>query len=212
MEKQTMTIHRALVDLKMIDAKITKSIGEIEPIGMYQKDKLINGLTKVGEFEKKAKSKLQSIQDLIERKCKIKNTIVEANAITEVEINGEKMTIADAINFKNIIIFKKMLVETLTKKSNSVKALFIRENERISGIALDNAKIMLGKQGDDKIKPVDEDVKNIIEPFLKRNLYHLSDVLEIEVLLEKLNIEIDEFVAEVDSVLSEINSITLIEI
>ena len=44
MEK--MTIHRALSELKLIDAKIEKGIAAINPTGMYQKDKLVNGQIK----------------------------------------------------------------------------------------------------------------------------------------------------------------------
>ena len=71
---------------------------------------------------------------------------------------------------------------------------------------------MIGKQGDDSVKPNDEDVKNIVEPFVKRNEFHLVDPLKIEETIEQLQIEVDEFEVEVDAVLSEINALTEIEI
>ena len=122
------------------------------------------------------------------------------------------MTIADAINFKTVIAVKKMLIAQLTKKHNAVKARFTQENEKVNNVALENAKIMIGKQGDDRVKPNDEDVKNIVEPFVKRNEFHLVDPLKVEELTEKLQNEVNEFEAEVDAVLSEINAITVIEI
>ena len=206
-----MTIHRALAELKLIDSKIEKAISVIEPTGIMQVNKLVNNFYKKEDFENDAKSKFQSVIDLIERKNKIKSAIVTTNGVTEVNISGIKMTIADAINFKSIIVFKKNLIETLIKKHNAIKSKFIIENEKIEKIALENAKIMIGKEGDNKVKPTDEDVKNIIEPFIKRNEFHLVDPLKVEQLTEKLQKEVSDFEVEVDAVLSEVNAITIIE-
>ena len=207
-----MTIHRALSELKLIDARIEKAINLVEPTGLMQLDKLVNGFIRKDEFEKDVKSKFQSVLDLIERKNSIKSAIVKANGTTTVKIGEKTMTIADAINFKTVIAVKKNLIARLTQKHNSVKAKFIQDNEKINNVALENAKIMIGKQGDDKVKPTDEDVKNIVEPFIKRNEFHLIDPLKVEDLAETLQLEVDEFEAEVDAVLSEINAITIIEI
>lgn len=212
METETMTIHRALVELKLIDSKIEKKINVIEPLGVNQEGRLINGLIEVEKFKTDAKRQLQSVKDLINRKCKIKSAIVQANGVTKIKISDKEMTIADAINFKNVIELKTKLIERLEDRSRKVKGLFIKENERVNQVALDNAKIMIGKQGDDGVKATDEDVKAIIEPFVKRNEYHLSDPLDADKLIEDLNTEVDNFTAEVDAVLSEINAITIIEV
>jgi hypothetical protein len=211
MKNEKMTIHRALAELKLIDSKIEKAISVIEPTGVMQANKPVSGFYKKEDFETEAKAKFQSVVDLIERKNKIKSAIVTANGVTQVEISGVKMTIADAINFKSVVVFKKNLIATLIKKHNSVKSKFTVENEKVNNVALENAKIMIGKQGDDRVKPTDEDVKNIVEPFVKRNEFHLVDPLEVEKLTEKLQNEVNNFEVEVDAVLSEINAITVIE-
>ena len=46
MKKETMTIHRALSELKLIDAKIEKSIEAIEPVGLMLDGKLVNDFHK----------------------------------------------------------------------------------------------------------------------------------------------------------------------
>ena len=212
MEKTKMTIHRALSELKLIDARIEKAINVVEPTGLMQLNKPVNGFYAKDDFEKDVKAKFQSVSDLIERKNSIKSAIVKANGETTVTIGEKTMTIADAINFKTVIAVKKMLIAQLTKKHNAVKARFTQENEKVNNVALENAKIMIGKQGDDRVKPNDEDVKNIVEPFVKRNEFHLVDPLKVEELTEKLQNEVNEFEAEVDAVLSEINAITVIEI
>ena len=212
MEKTKMTIHRALSELKLIDARIEKAINLVEPTGLMQLEKPVNGFYTKDEFEENVKAKFQSVTDLIERKNAIKSAIVKANGITMVEVTEKKMTIADAINFKTVIVVKKDLINRLASKHKTVIAKFIKENEKVNNIALENAKIMIGKQGDDRVKPTDEDVKNIIEPFVKRNELHLVDPLKVDELTEKLQIEVDEFETEVDAILSEINAITVIEI
>lgn len=207
-----MTIHRALAELKLIDSRIAKGITLIDPVAIMQKDKLVNGHKTKEEFISDTKSKMQSSLDLIERKNNIKSAIVEANGKTIVTVGGAKMTIADAINFKNVIAVKKSLIESLTNKHRSVLTRFNIENDKINTVALENAKIMLGKQGDDRVKPTDDDVNAIVGPFVKRNEYHLIDPLSVETLIETLQNEVDNFEVEVDAVLSEINAITKIEI
>ena len=207
-----MTIHRALAELKLIDSRIEKAINVVEPTGLMQLGKPVNGFYKKEDFETEVKSKYQSVTDLINRKNSIKSAIVKANGTTNISIGGKSMTIADAINFKTVILVKKNLILQLSRKHNAIKAKFNSENEKINNVALENAKIMIGKQGDDRVKPNDEDVKNIVEPFVKRNEFHLVDPLKIEELVEKLQNEVDEFEVEVDAVLSEINALTEIEI
>lgn len=209
MEK--MTIHRALSELKLIDARIEKAIDQVEPAGVMQKDKLVNGLYPKEAFEKDTRAKFQSVTDLIDRKIKIKSAIVSVNGKTTVTVADRNMTIADAITFKTVVLLKQNLVDALKVKYGKVKGKFLTENEKINAVALENAKIMIGKQGDDRIKPTDDDVRAIVEPFVKRNEFHLVDPLDAEKLIDKMQAEIDDFTSEVDAVLSEINAVTLIE-
>tara|TARA_R100000655_G_scaffold35401_1_gene68855 strand:- start:821 stop:1465 length:645 start_codon:yes stop_codon:yes gene_type:complete len=212
MELQKMTIHRALSELKLIDARIEKAISLVNPTGLMQLGKPVNGFTSKEDFDKEAIAKYQSVTDLIGRKRAIKSAIVKANGETLVKIGSREMTIADAINFKTVIAVKKSLIDSLTRKHNLVRSNFIKENEKVNNVALENAKIMIGKQGDDRVKPTDNDVKNIVEPFIKRNEFHLVDPLGVEKLIENLQTEVDEFEAEVDAVLSEINAITIVHV
>ena len=210
--KTQITIHRALAELKLIDARISKAISIIEPTCLIQNEKLVRRFETKSDFEKSTKEKYQSVIGLIQRKVDIKSAIVKANGSTEVKVGEKAMTIADAINFKSVIEMKKNLISQLTHKHNTVKTDFIQGNEKINDVALENAKIMIGKQGDDRVKATDTDIKNIVEPFIKRNEFHLVDPLSIEKLIETMQNEVDEFETEVDSVLSEINATTFIEI
>ena len=207
MEK--MTIHRALSELKLIDARIEKAISAIKPTGVTQKNKLVNQFYKKEDFEKEARAKFQSVNDLIERKNKIKSAIVKANGVTKVEINGKKMTISDAINFKQVIDFKKKLIATLEQKHRSAKDTAETNNKQVEDNALRLAEAALQK---DNVKINDGDAVAITEPYLTKNEFHLVDPLNFDKLVEEVQTEVNDFESEVDAVLSEINAVTVIEI
>lgn len=207
--KESMTIHRALAELKLIDARIESAIAAIEPTGNMQKGKLVNMYYSLEDFEKNAKARFQSVNDLMERKTKIKSSIVRANGVTKVTIGGVEMTIADAINFKGIVSFKKRLIDNLKSKHAHAKAVTEKNNVNVEANALRLAEAALQK---DNVKLGDNDAVAITEPYLDKNRFSLVDPLKVEELVEKLTTEVNAFETEVDAVLSEINAITTIEI
>src|SRR5690554_4907003 len=98
-----MTITRGLSELKLINDRIQRKINDARfAVGNKNNNKKIDGMT-IEEFNKNAKSQYQSIQDLIERRKKIKSAIVDSNAKTVVTIAGKEMTVASAIERKESI-------------------------------------------------------------------------------------------------------------
>jgi hypothetical protein len=114
MEK--MTIHRALSELKLIGLRIEKAIDQFNPSGIMQKEKLVNGVHTQEHFTATVTENYQSVNALIDRRNKIKSAIVTANSNTKCSVGGKEMTIAEAINYKAIVLFKKKLIETMAKK------------------------------------------------------------------------------------------------
>lgn len=209
MEKQKMTIHRALSELKLIDSKIEKQIAEIVPTGIFQKGKLINGFMQEKDFEEAAKSKYQSVTDLIGRKNAIKSAIVQANGITQVTVGEKQMTIADAINFKAVVKFKKQLVARLKQLHQGAVANLNKNNEIVEQNVQNLLAAALGK---DSVKADAKDVDSIRKPFLDANEFHLFDPLEVAKKVEAMEQEVGNFEMEVDAALSEINAVTFIEV
>jgi len=207
MEK--ITIHRALAELKLIGNRIEKGIEEVIPTGIVQKGKLVNGHTKQEDFEQNAKTRYQSVIDLIDRRNKIKSAIVKANGETTMKIAGEEMTIADAINFKASIQYQKKLVEATKKKHKATLAQLEKNNATIDLNAIEFAKVALGKK---EVKINDTDVQSVIAPYLDNNSFSLVDSMGFEKVIKVLEDKIESFEAEVDAALSEINAITFIEI
>ncbi len=208
-EKQKMTLHRALSELKLIDSKIEKQTAQLNVIGIYQKGKLVNQTTLQADFDKDAKADMQSILDLIERKAVIKSAVVEANSTTRLTIAGKEVTIADAINFKANIKFKKALIERLKGLYNSYVATLNRNNE----VVKQNVQNLLTASfGKDAATQNANAVESIQKPYMDANEFHLSDPIEADKKQKALQEEVSNFEVEVDSCLSEINSITFIEV
>lgn len=209
MTKQKMTIHRALSELKLIDSKIEKQINEIVPSGIYQKGKLINNYVKEEDFSTSAKSKFDSVNDLIARKNAIKSAIVEANGVTKVKVSEKEMTIADAINFKAAIKFKKKLIETLKARQQQAVAQLNQQNTIVEQNV---QRILEATFGKENVKAGKDDVESVRKPYMEANEFHLFDPLKVAEKVEAIEKEVGDFEMEVDSVLSEINAVTFIEV
>jgi hypothetical protein len=206
MEK--MTIHRALSELKLIDAKIEKAIAGITPTGMHQKEKLVNGQVTQEQFAKDAQGYYDQALDLMRRKTAIKSAIVQSNGTAQVTVGGKQMSVADAINAKVIVKFKKRLIQYLTERSRSVVAGMNNNNSMVQQNLQKLLEVALGK---DAVKADGADVQNIRKPYLEANEFHLFDPLKVEDKIKELEKEIGDFEADVDAVLSESNAVTFIE-
>lgn len=211
MEKKQMTIHRALSELKLIDARIDKSISNLEPCIPNQKGQKIAGYLTEEEFNKNAQADFQSINDLIKRKASIKSEIVASNAVTFVKIGGLDYRVADAIAFKTIVESRIKLANQLRSKLNQVTAAINKGNEQIkknSDTILANAL----NGADNAMKADKTTIDNITKPYLDANIYYMVDPLKAQERIAELEKETDAFRSEVDAVLSESNAITLINI
>jgi hypothetical protein len=206
MEK--MTIHRGLAELKLIDAKIGKQIEQTIPSGIKQKDKKVFNVIEEEEFAKKAQSGYDSVLTLIDRKNKIKCAIVKKNADTIVKIGDNEMTIADAINFKTLIDFKKQLIYSMRQKHNKALSDLEKNNAIVDQNCQRVIEVTFGK---DNVRVQPSDIESVKKPFMEQNQYHLVDPLKIDDKLNELEKDVITFETEVDAVLSEINAITIIE-
>lgn len=108
-----MTITRALAELKLLDKRINRTINEASFGGLTVGKKISAGFNNAEEIESRAKSDLQSVQDLIKRRNDVKSAIVVSNATTEVEIAGVRMTVAEAIERKTSIVYDHGLLAKL---------------------------------------------------------------------------------------------------
>lgn len=210
MTKEKMSLHRALSELKLIDSKIEKKILTLEVTSFKQKDKPIKGYKDETEFNLDAKAKLQSINDLIERKAKIKNAVVAGNAKTKFTVAEKTMTIADAITYKANIGIRKQLLDKLKGDLNASRETIETGNTKVEQNVHQLLTVTFQGKELSTIGEVDQDA--VRKPFEEANLLYLVDPLKIEAVIDNMEDEIDSFEVDIDSALSEINAITNIEI
>jgi hypothetical protein len=206
MEKQ-ITVHQALSELKMYDNRIDKLILGYTPISMKRQDDTKVDNMSLTEFEAKATSTWDQIQALINNKVAIKKAIVDSNAKTEVEIAGKKMTVADAITLKSLILKKKALVRHCNSKIAALKGSMNLKNEK----AATEIEQTINGRGE-KTATNSEEYKAIYASLERIKKYDIYDPAKIEERVQELEKEIEEFESNVDHVLSTSNAVTFIKV
>lgn len=208
---ETMLVTQGLNELKTLDARINRAISEANfVIASKNVDKNAKpGVTKE-DFSKDAVSAVQSINDLIERREKIKAAIIASNSVTEVEIAGEKMTVAKAIDTKKSIDYKMYLLSKMKDEYNTALATVNKANQRIDMSIDALITTTYGKEGKEKVSESDYDA--IAKPYKLANEVTLVDPLKIKEKIDALEKYIEDFKANVDAQLQISNCITTIEI
>jgi len=200
------SITRSLVELKTIDGRITKIIDG--GVFMAYKTKYKNTRYNEEDFKKSATADYQSLTDLIKRRDQIKNAIVLSNATTLVEIAGIKMTVSQAIEFKNTIAYKSALLATLKHQRQMVIIEVDAHRQKVQNKVDENVRIICGKDA----KPDAATLKMVTDAITAGDPIEVYDPFNLDKVIESLEREIEDFRANVDFVLSESNAITLINI
>ena len=211
MTTEKMTIHKALSELKVMDARIEKSIGEgTYCIANKHSNEKIKGVA-VSEYTEIMRGYYNKATDLIKRRNAIKRAVVLSNAITKVKVNDVEYTVAEAIEMKNHgIEYDQLLLDTLWEQYNRAQAEILRQNGR----DLDDRaeRYVEGLYGSKEGKINTEDFEKTKATFIKENSYELLDPVGILNKIELLEEKIDKFTSEVDSALSTSNAVTEIVI
>ena len=202
-----MTIHRALAELKLLDKRINKLISESPHYCLPKKkeDKTI-GNDILGVYYEKVEGNFDSTISLIKRREQIKSKIMYSNAVTKVVVVGEEMTIAEAIERKNNIKYKEQLLNRLKTDLCYAKNQVEDANSKLSDRLESFLKVTLGDN------PSPKEIETISKMFMDKNEVVLYDPIHIENKISQLEKEIEEFLMEVDFILSESNSKTTIEL
>ncbi len=203
-----LTITRGLAELKLLDARIRKTINEAGFIGVVVGDKTVRGYTTNEEFVRKAEASLQSARDLTRRRNAIKAAIVVSNATTHVTIAGKRMTVAEAIERKNSIAYEEALLGQMRMQYTAAVAEMEHKNTETRA-RLD--RLLEANFGKDA-KAKDSEYDAIAKPFMAQNEAKLLDPLKLKSVIDQLYDEIEGFKSEVDFVLAESNTLTKITI
>jgi hypothetical protein len=200
-----MSVHRALRELKTLDKRINNSLQSIDFVVDVVGNKQPKGYNKVEDYENEVKSKYTQIQDLIKLRNLIKREIILSNATTKITINNIEMTVAEAIEMKSSIDYKKSLLLKLQLDYRNAINEVERKNNNFES-RLNSYLESIGKN----TKLQDEETKKQIKTFTDNNEAKLLDTLLIKKEINKLQEEIEVFESEVDLVLSESNAVTIL--
>ena len=211
MTKETMTIHKALSELKIIDDRIGKAMGttSFAKINRHNNAK-IDGKT-INEYKDIVNAAYAKTCDLINRRNAIKRAVVQSNAVATVKINGVAYTVAEAIDMKQTgMLHYQVLLEKLTTEWAHCRS----EIEKRNGDKLvkDAETYVTGLLGSKEGKTNISDFEEATKAYMSANAYDIVSPLNMTELISELTDKIDSFTSEVDSALSVSNAITEITI
>lgn len=214
MTHETMTIHKALAELKTMDDRISKAINAVTyTMAIKHSAEKINGIP-IADFKENIKSGYQKVQSLILRRDAMKRAVVMSNATTKVKVGNAEYTVAEAIEMKNHgMEYKK----TLRQKIVSDYQMASSELERNSGEAIEKRaeqyvlSVIQAQPKESKMAVDSDAMKALRKDYITNNTYDLIDPLDVTKVMEALMDEITEFETEVDAALSVSNAVTVIE-
>jgi len=204
---QTMSIHRALAELKTYDDRISRAMRADFIIANKRSNDKIKGKS-ISEVVQQIKGSFASYFALTENQRRIKAAVVLSNANTKVMISGIEYTVAEAIERKAKLHHDETFLKVL-------KNQFLTQNEKVED---ENEKLLQKLEsylqsilGDKEKRTVDE-IAAHTKAFEDRNKFELIDPSDIAKQIEQLDQTIMSFKTVVDYVLSESNATTFIEV
>lgn len=201
------SITRALTELKTLDGRITKAINK--PFIHCKVGGRVAGTSKTEqEVNDEAKQDFQSYHDLMERRNKIKCAIVKSNATTMVEVGDKVMTVAEAIERKTSVRMEEEMLNQLKSQYKRMQSNVEQHNAQINNKLSEMIQVNLSK--DRKVS--EDDYKMIAKPFLEQNEASLVDPLKLNVIINSMEKDIEDFKLNVDFALSEVNALTKVQI
>jgi hypothetical protein len=209
-----MSITQGLAELKLLDKRIKNLIEDnVDGIDGPYCFRFIAVNTKASQVDaeklkKDAQAAYQSFNALVKRRDQIKRAIIMKNATTSVRIGTWEGTVAEAIEQKSSMAYKRTLLYNMKKQVADVTERLKTEQKTISD-RLD--RLLASEMGKD-MKTNPETVSLLSASFEANNKITLLDPLESGKVIKALDEEIETFTTNVDWVLSEANSKTLITV
>lgn len=210
MNTETMTVHKALAELKVLGSRIDSAImnGDFVKTKKNNQEK-VSGKT-VDKFKSDAKDSYQKASDLIRRRNAIKDALNVSNATTKVKIGEAEYTVVEAIDKKNHgMDYYKSLRDRLIQQYTKAKTDCEKHN---SALQDKGEQFVAGMMGNRDVKTNGAEFDEAVNIYIKSNSMEMIDPLSIESKIEELDNMINAFLTEVDAALSVSNALTTITI
>lgn len=210
MNKEKMTVHMALTEMKTMSKRIQKRIDMMNPIGTKTASATNVFGINVDEFKDSVKSEEESVLDLIARQNAIKAALYEYNTTTKITVAGKEMTVAHALWMKEYGMASK---QALLMKYEKAYANASEKLNEANGPALDKA----AERAADvvyasKDKSESEEYLKMCESYKRNHQLVYVDPLDLQKRITELSEEIETFLAEVDARIQTANAITELDI
>lgn len=214
MTKEVMTIHKALAELKTIDARISRAVRDCKYATVNKHVNAKIGGDTVEEYRKEQERLHQSACDLINRRNAIKRAVVLSNATAMVTIEGKQYTVAEAIDMKNNgMSGKQLMLNQMVAQLRVAEMDLERKNgDELQMRADTHIKNTYGNQAD--LSKLTDEMRADREKFIQQQTCDLilPMGMDLKKVIKELEAEITGFMLEVDAALSVSNATTSIEI
>lgn len=209
--KETMTIHKALSELKILNSRIENQINDTTFVFSNKHNNTkVNGKP-IADVISSIRDNYKSIRTLINRRNAIKRAVINSNAVTKVEIGGKQYTVAEAIDMKSAGLGSFSTLQSVLEHQYQ-KVVFVAERE--NGDKLENRadEYVKSLYENSEMKNMSEEIRKVRETFVESQKVDVVDPIDAEKTIMELKNFIDSFYSEVDSALSVSNALTTIEV
>lgn len=209
----TMSITRALTRAKTIEKQLTRLV-ESQFVVTLMKREVDDESDVFKDNLKMTQSNFDQFNDLFAELNNIKAAVRKSNEVTKVVIGGEELTVADALVYKNTIVYRNNFLDRITRENRSAESRV--EQSKISAdtkFASVRENLIKNSQGQDVSEDYLKTVLTEEERRLKKAIIEVkvSGINNVNEYIEAERKRIDTFIEEVDYVLSESNATTIIE-
>lgn len=209
----TMSITRALTRAKTIEKQLTRLV-ESQYVVTLMKREVDDATDVFKDNLKMTQSNFDQFNDLFAELNNIKAAVRKSNEVTKVVIGGEELTVADALVYKNTIVYRNNFLDRITRENRNAESRV--EQSKISAdtkFASVRENLIKNSQGQDVSEDYLKTVLTEEERRLKKAIVEVkvSGINNVNEYIEAERKRIDTFLEEVDYVLSESNATTIIE-
>ena len=202
--KVKMSITRALAQVKLIESKLGRAFAGFD-VEINGKLKYFPNFT-TEQFEKEALVEVNSFEDLFKNRLKIKSAIARANIDTKILLLGTEYSIIELIDLKNSSQYKKNVYTNLINNYNKCKSEDVNQDVKIENEVSKQVEVANSNK-----TQVSKDLTTTLTETYKTLWGGKIIGLDINK-ISKEKEDLDKLVAEIDMILSEINSKTEIEV
>ena len=209
----TMSITRALTRAKTIEKQLARLVESQFVVTLMKRE--VDDATDVYQDNlKMTQSNFDQFNGLFAELNNIKVAVRKSNEVTKVVIGGEELTVADALVYKNTIVYRNNFLDRITRENRNAESRV--EQSKISAdtkFASVRENLIKNSQGQDVSEDYLKTVLTEEERRLKKAIVEVkvSGINNVNEYIEAERKRIDTFIEEVDYVLSESNATTIIE-